>query len=215
MKRSAAPTLSLHLLREAERFRMYPQRVYRTRGNLDYEKVFDNKVMGKIVEWRKTFVPSPMDELALLFEDPVLLDEFYCRDLLKAIPGIVERTAKLSHLTLSGISKSEFVYLREAATCYLLGLPAAAVALARAAIENSLRRKLAKFFGKAAVDGEALNNLLDMSRRGKTLSDKGRDLARKVRVAAKIVLHAEPGAEPDALGVLEDAKTVILELSRH
>ena len=128
MKQPPAETLSGHLLREAEKFSMYPQRIYRTRGNLDAQKIFD-KFMGKIVEWRKTFVPSAKSEKMFFFSDPVLLDEFYCRDLLKAIPGIVERTAKLSHLTLSGISKSEFVYLREAATCYLLGLPAAAVAL--------------------------------------------------------------------------------------
>jgi len=150
------------------------------------------------------------------FSDRVLLDEFYCRDLLKAIPGIVERTAKLSQFTLSGLSKSEFVYLREAATCYLLGLPAAAVALARAAIEYSLRRELAKFYGKAAVEREDLKDLLDeLSPRGKTLSREGRNLAHKVRVAANIVLHGEPGAEPDALVVLEAAKTVILELSRR
>jgi hypothetical protein len=215
MKRSAAPTLSLHLLGEAERFRMYPLRVYRTRTNLDTQKRLDN-FMGKIVEWRKTFAPGAKDEVADFLSDPVLLDEFYCRDLLKAIPGIVERTAKLSRLTLSGISKTEFVYLREAATCYLLGLPAAAVALARAAIENSLKRELAKVFGKAAVAEEDLKNLLDdLSPRGKTLSREGRNLAHKVRVAANVVLHGEPGAEPDALAVLEAAKTVILELSHR
>jgi hypothetical protein len=215
MKQPPAQTLSDHLLREAEKFRMYPERIYRTRKNLNAQKSFD-KFMGRIVEWRKTFVPSGKAEDVFFSSDRVLLDEFYCRDLLKAIPGIVERTAKLSHLTLSGIPKSEFVYLREAATCYLLGLPAAAVALARAAIEHSLRRELAKFYGKAAVADEDLKNLLDeLSPRGKTLSREGRDLAHKVRVAANIVLHGEPGVEPDALVVLEAAKTVILELSRR
>ena len=140
---------------------MYPKRIHRTRGNLNYKEFFA-KFMAKIVECRKTFVPSAKDEdVASLFDDPVLLDEFYCRDLLKAIPGIVERTANLSRFTLSGVSKSEFGYLREAATCYLFGLPAAAVALARAAVEDALRRKLAKFYGKAAVAEETLNNLLD------------------------------------------------------
>jgi hypothetical protein len=214
MKQPPAQTLSDHLLREAEKFRMYPQRIRRTRGNLDAQKIFD-KYMGKIVRWRETFFPSAKHDDDF-FSDPVLLDEFYCRDLLKAIPGIVERTAKLSRLTLSGICKAEFVYLREAARCYLLGLPAAAVALARAAIEDSLRRELAKVYGKPAVEREDLKDLLDgLSPRGKTLSREGRNLAHKVRVAANVVLHGEPGAEPDALTFLEAAKTVILELSHR
>jgi len=45
MRQPQAQTLSDHLLREAEKFRMYPQRIYRTRGNLDAQKIFD-KFMG-------------------------------------------------------------------------------------------------------------------------------------------------------------------------
>lgn len=210
MKRPPAETLSVHLLREAERFHMYPKRMDRTRVNLDYQRTFDDKIMAKIVEWRKTFAPKPEDEAIELFNDSVLLDEFYCRDLLKAVPGMVQRTEKLSRLTLSGISKSEFVYLREAATCYLFGLQAAAVALARTAVEDALRRKLAKFYGKAAVAEETLNNLIEMSSRGNTLSCEGRTLAHKVRRAAKPVVHPELGPElgskPDALTILKTAR---------
>jgi hypothetical protein len=193
---------------------MYPVRVYRTRTNLDTQKSVD-KFLRKIVEWRKTFSPKPQDEATDFFSDPVLLDEFYCRDLLKGVPAIVECTIKLSRLTLSGISDSEFVYLREAATCYIFGLPEAAVALARAAVEDSLRRKLAKFFGKDAVAREHLDYLLDdLAPRGKTLSHEGRNLAHKVRVAANNVLHHQTIGQQDALDVIEAARTVILELSR-
>src|ERR1035438_2704228 len=151
MKQSTAPTLSVHLLlREAERFRLYPHRAHRTRSNLDLQKVVD-KFLRKLVEWRKNFAPKPEDEDTDFWSDPDLLDEFYCRDLLKGVPAIVERTLKLSHLTLSGISGSEFVYLRESANCYIFGMPEAVVALARAAVEDCLRSKLAEFFGKDAV----------------------------------------------------------------
>src|SRR5208337_287135 len=215
MKQSTAPTLSAHLLREAERFRMYPKRAYRTRSNLDLHNAVD-KSLRKIVEWRKTFAPKPADWATDFFSDPVLLDEFYCRDLLKGIPAIVERTIKLSHLTLSGISSSEFVYLREAANCYIFGLPEAAVALARAAVEDCLRSKLAKFFGKDAVARADLKNLLDdLAPRGKTLSREGRTLADKVRVAANNVLHHQTIGQPEALAVIEAARAVILELSRR
>src|SRR3990172_6107995 len=103
MKQTTAPTLSRHLLQEADKFLMYPQRVYRTRSNLDVQKSFD-KFVRKLVEWRKTFAPKPEDEAAEFYSSPHLLNEFYCRDLLTAVPAIVDRTVKLSHLTLSGIS---------------------------------------------------------------------------------------------------------------
>ncbi len=197
---------------------MYPLRVRRTQTDLDYQKRLDN-IRAKVVEWRKTFAPAAKEEAAVYFSDPVLLDEFYCRDILKAIPGIVERTTRLSRLTLSGLSKSEFVCLREAATCYLFGLLAAAVALARTAVEDALRRKLAKFYGKPDVANATLNEMLDKAAQRKTLSRKGLSLAHEVRLAAKRVLHPElgpgPRVEPDALAVLEAAKAVIFELSRH
>jgi len=215
MKQSAAPTLPGHLLREAERFRLYPQRAHRSRSNLDLQKMVD-KFLRKLVEWRKTFAPKPEDEDTDFWSDPVLLDEFYCRDILKEVPAIVERTLKLSHLTLSGISDSEFVYLREAANCYIFGLPEAAVALARAAVEDCLRSKLAKFFGKDTVARADLKDLLDnLAPRGKTLSREGRILAHKVRVAANDVLHPPATGQVDAMGVIEAARAVILELSRH
>lgn len=215
MKQLPALTLSGHLLREAERFRMYPQRVYRTRINLDVQRMV-NKFLGKLVEWRKTFAPRREDEDANFWSDPVLLDEFYCRDLLKGVPAIVERTLRLSHLTLSGISNSEFVYLREAANCYIFGLPEAAVALARAAVEDCLRGKLAKFFGKDAVARVDLKDLLDdLAPRARALSRGGQALAHKVRLAANNVLHHQTIGQPEALAVIEAARTVVLELSRR
>ena len=192
---------------------MYPQRVHRTRTNLETQKSLD-KFLRKIVEWRKTFAPKPEDSATEFFSDPVLLDEFYCRDFLKGVPAIVERTIKLSRLTLSGISDSGFVYLREAANCYIFGLPEAAVALARAAVEDCLRSKLAKFFGKNAVAETKLKSLLD-DLAPRVLSRKGLTLAHKVRVAANSVLHPPATEQLDAMAVIEDARAVILELSRR
>ena len=215
MKQSTAATLSAHLVREADKFLLYPQRNRRTRTNLESQKLVD-KILRQLVEWRKTFAPKSKDEGIELFSSPVFLDEFYCRHLLKEVPAIVERTVSLSHLTLSGISDSEFVYLREAANCYIFGLPQAAVALARAAVEDCLRNKLAKNFGKDAVAQADLKNLIDdLASRGKGLSREGRALAHKVRVAANEVLHHQATTPPDAMAVIKAARVVILELSRH
>jgi hypothetical protein len=161
-----------------------------------------------------TFHRGPEDELTLLIQ-PALLDQFYCWDLLKAIPAIVKRTVKLSHVTLSGMSDSDFVYLREAAKCYILGLPEAAVALARAALEDCVRKKVAKFSGKKAVAEQDLKDLIDDLARTKSLSREGRTRADKVRIAGNEVLHDQAARSPDALAVIEDARAAILELSRR
>jgi hypothetical protein len=69
--------------------------------------------------------------------------------LLAEVPEIVERTQRLKELVLSDISQTEsLVYLREAANCYILGLPQATVALSRAAVESRVREASAKLFGK-------------------------------------------------------------------
>ncbi len=211
MKQPMAPTLSSHLLREAGKFVCYPDRAHRDRVNPEYW----DKFVRALVEWRKTFHPENEGNVDALLTKPALLDEFYCRDLLKAIPAIVERTVKLSHVTLSGVSNSEFVYLREAANCYIFGLPEAAVALVRAAVEDRLRRKLAESVGRQAAASFDLDKLIDELARTKRLSRDGRIRADKVRTAGNKVLHGEAAGAPDALGVMEDARAVILEVARR
>jgi len=168
-----------------------------------------------MVGWRKAFAPQPEsdNELLKILGSPTSLNEFYCRELLEAIPGIVERTLSLSHLTLSGISDSEFVYLREAVNCYIFGLPQSAVALARGAVEDALRKKLEKIFGRNAMAGADLIVLIDdYGSRAKSLSKDGRALAHKVRIAGNDVLHKQ-AVTTNALEVIEAARMVILELA--
>jgi polyhydroxyalkanoate synthesis regulator phasin len=123
---------------------------------------------------------------------------------------MVERTRALRSLTLAGISNSEyFVYLREAAQCYVSGLPQAAIALSRAAVENRLREVCARQFGSRAVENTDLKDLIDdIATRGKVLSKEGRQLAHLVRQAGNDVLHDEPTTS-NALQVVEAARDVI------
>jgi hypothetical protein len=215
MKETAAPTLSEHLLHEAGRFLLYPNRVYRTRSNLGAQEILDG-FRRKLILWRKTFAHQPENEAFGTLTTPVLLDELYCRDLLRSVPEIVDRTRRMSNLTLSGIDPEPFVHLREAANCYILGLPQAAVALARAAIEAPLRASLAKLFGEKSVAFIDLKQLIDdYAKRGKLLSDDARAAAHRVRIAANEVLHQRPIEAPEALGVVEAARAVILEIGRR
>ena len=90
--------------------------------------------------------------------------------MLRAVPGIVQRTQSLADLTLSRGSLESFIYLREASNCFILGLPQAAVALARAAVEVPLRQVTSKQFGEKAVKGLGLFELLKLADRGRLLS---------------------------------------------
>jgi hypothetical protein len=211
MAEPAFSTLSAHLLWEAQKFLLYPGKAYRTRTNLRAQEILD-RATRRFVEWRKTFAAKAKAELLEDLGTPLLLDELYCRDLLKTVPEIVERTGKLSGLTLEGITDPEsFVYLREAANCYILGLPQAAVALARAAIEAPLRARAARFLGEKAVAGMELKDLID---RGQALSRDAVSLAHRVRIAANDVLHNQPASSDRAFEVVETAKRVVLELNR-
>ena len=215
--------LSAHLLRESDRFWIYPYTHRRTKGNLANLKLIDDEVR-KLMEGRQAFAPPPSDEsesadeswklFKRILDTPLLFDQVYCRLLLGRVPKIVERHRNLSHLTLSEIvDRKSFVYLTEAANCYILGLPQAAIALSRAAVEAHLRNALEKVYGVSAVRGAGLKVLVnDYARRGQFLSLEGRQRANAIREAGDGVLHEEPADSESALEVIEAARAVILEL---
>jgi hypothetical protein len=114
MKKDPASTLSAHLLAEAAKFFLYPKRAYRTTTNLGAQKMLDDG-LRRLLEWRKTFAPSKDNVAAKwLFETPIVLDQLYSRELLRAVPEIVQRTQNLADVTLSRGSVESFIYLREA-----------------------------------------------------------------------------------------------------
>lgn len=214
MKQPTAPTLSAHLLQEATKFDLYPETIKRTRRNLEVQAFVHNKVMKSITQWRKTFAPHDEGDFAVFF-NPWALEEFYCRDLLNSVPSIVERTLKLKPLVLSGVPPSQHLLLVEAGNCYIYGLSQAAVALARAAMEESLRSRLSKSVGKTTAKSFELNDLIEELHRTKCLSRDGRTRADRVREAGNNVLHGGAASAPDALAAIEDARAVIFEVSRH
>lgn len=214
MKDEPAETLSAHLLTEASKYLLYPKKAYRTANNLKLQELLNNG-LARLIEWRKTFAP-PTDDVATkwLFENPVTLDQLYTRDLLRNVPEIVERTRSLAAVSLSRGSGQSFVYLREASNCYILGLPQAAVALSRAAVEVPVRALLSKHFGSGTVDGLGLFELLKRAADRNLLSKTATTLAHKVRLAADEVLHEKPTTTDDALAVLEAARQVVAELTQ-
>src|SRR5262249_4143032 len=121
----------------------------------------------------------------------------------------------LSGVTLSDASDSDaFVYLREAANCYIFGLPQAAAALARAAVESRLKEVAAQQFGRRAVDNADLNDLIDdlAFRRGRLITRQQRDDADFVRRTGNKILHQQATDDATALEVFEAARRVIQAL---
>jgi hypothetical protein len=207
MRTAEAPTLSQHLLHEADRFVVYPRKVRRTKNILVMQEYVDEGTR-RLIEWRRTFTPDknwPEQH----FGNEVMLDQIYSRMMLHEVPAMVERTRELRTLTLSGIPTAEYlVYLREAAQCYVSGLPNSAIALSRAAVENRLKEVCAKRFGQSAVADQDLKLLIDLASRGRFLSKEAVDRAHIVRRAGNDVLHDEPTAA-NALKVIEYARDLI------
>lgn len=212
---SRHPTLSSHLLWEAQKFLPYPNTSRRTAAWLRLQKNFDAKIR-EFGEWRKTFTPAPSTQL--FGSDTAFLDDLYCRDLLQRIPEFVERIQRLSSLTLASIPDPDSAaYLVEAANCYIVGYPLAAVALARAAMEVPLRKNAETIVGKQLAYATDLKEVIDdyCARRGRLLSAQGKERAHQVRRAANDILHQPERRGIDVVPILEAARTVILELSQH
>jgi hypothetical protein len=209
------PTLSAHLLRQAAPFFIFPKAFHASRGSSAARAHLD-EIAQKRLEWRKTFAPQTLDQTAkALFDDPVFLDQVYACDLLREVPRMVERTRRLDHLTIAGVSGEGFVCLRSAATCYVFGLNQAAAALARAAVEGAIRRAAEPLLGKSASSALELKDLLDRVG-ARLLTPNAFNHADKVRRAANAVLHQNHTPSSDeALDMVESARLVVAEFSRR
>lgn len=213
MPKTNESLLSRHLLSEAARFVMYPAKATLERKRLGITPDQMGDHWRDFVEWRKTFKPADKPSVSNLAFDERFLDDFYSRELLREVPKIVMRTQRLAKLSLAGVPKDSFDYLREGTQSYILGLPNAATALARAAIEVRLRKAVARLFGRAASRDVDFCELVNQYGE-RLLSGPGLSRAHRVRESANAVLH-EGGASLDAaLEAVEEARAVVLELSQ-
>src|SRR6185295_16948602 len=95
------PRLSEYLLQKAAPFEVYPSRIYGLTPA--FRKIFVD-LSRELVDWRKTFQPMD-DKRALDFlAQPVMLDQFYSKELLSAVPGFVQRTQDLRALSFRGVA---------------------------------------------------------------------------------------------------------------
>lgn len=138
------------------------------------------------------------------------LDRHFTCDLLKAVPGYVERTMQLSRLQgLSLPSTTTNGYLQEAFRTYIFGLPQASVALSRAAMEQALKERLGR---QLSGDFVTFQKLLEEALKWNILDRTMELCARDVANAGDNVLHEKPTTLPKALGVLDKLRGLLQHL---
>ncbi|PYV29509.1 MAG: hypothetical protein DMG09_29835 [Acidobacteria bacterium] len=138
------------------------------------------------------------------------LDEYYVRDMVKRIPKMVKRAAKLSQIFPRIIpSHAADLYLREATRSYIYGFWQASVAFSRAALEQGLRERVKQKLGDTPgklsllIQSAATCGLLDAAHR---------HLAGRVKLSGDRVLHGDPATDREAWETLCAARGVLVHL---
>jgi hypothetical protein len=137
------------------------------------------------------------------------LDDHYSRYFLREVPKIVKRAVKLEPLFIrKPIAERVEIYVREATRAYLFGLFQASIALARSAIEESLKGHLRAGAPMLAQSDELLA-LLRAAALSKLLDSSLLQSAHDVRKAANAVLHGTRCGDQDAFDVLIKTRKVL------
>ena len=217
MPRKKTSRLSQYLRDEANRFLVYPEKLPRGVRPRDGRFGVD-ELWSAIAEARRTFTRPGYTLRQAPETQQRILDDTYCREVLKEVPGMVRRTMELGELQLPDSQAQFWAYLRESSKCLILGLPQASVALARAAMEPCLGEAYTKFPGNKpyATRQNKLISLItrlsksfDLTKGQFGLSEQEREDATSVSTIAGGVLHDAPITEELALTVFNKARSVI------
>lgn len=134
-----------------------------------------------------------------------LLDDFWCRYLLKEVPSIVERVQKLETLTVED-APSELVrlYFTQAMKCYAIGLPEASMALMRACLEHALRDALPH-----AEQTQKLEDLLKAAGYFRKLDNAHLHMAYRVKELGNRVMHKASCSSEEAFEAVTMLRAVL------
>lgn len=162
-------------------------------------------IVSDIIKSRETLTESKLHGIeSLIQSDPDLighfLDEFYTREVVRAVRGYVQRTMNLSRLQAARTpSTTTNSYLREAVRTYVFGFPQASIALSRAALEQALKEELGHQDRKVFLE---MNSLLDEAEGAGVIDGVIRRTARRIATEADGVLHEKPADLAKAYNVL-------------
>lgn len=142
------------------------------------------------------------------------LDNYYFYPQLWAIPEMVRRTLLLAKMDAMSVPSSQTnIYLSESTKCYIQGLSLPAVAMARAALEQSLKERFAQL---RDLESEklTLGSLIERAAQKNVilspdLTGIARDLNRKCNQA----MHNRPPRDEDAAReILVGIRSLIMNL---
>jgi len=140
-----------------------------------------------------------------------VVDDFYTREALGKVPGIIERFLRFRPILAGVIPSDEVsVYLSEATRCFIYGFFQASVALSRTAVEAGLNEHLRRTLG--AVPPQDLVDKINCAERFKLVTPHAAQLAHGVRKAARDVLHRKPAKQGLAFDTLVQARGFLKEL---
>jgi hypothetical protein len=138
-------------------------------------------------------------------------DEFYSREVVSNLPGMVERFSRLRPVIIGRLPDKEVnIYLREATRCFVYGFFQASIALSRAALEAGLNRHLERKLGD--LSRLELHEKITKAFQFKFISGKAESMGQEVRKAANEVLHLRPATEGLAFDSLASVRGVLKEL---
>lgn len=134
------------------------------------------------------------------------LDDALCRKFVREVPEMVRRLAAFERLAIADEPADGVrAFFQEAVRCYVLGLSAASVALARACMEQALRETVPlPHAAKLPLD-----SLIAEALPTKVLDGPHHQWARQVQLIGNRVLHKESCTDVDAQEVIVKVRSII------
>jgi hypothetical protein len=206
--KATAPTLSEHLLLEAKRFRGYPGLAGRGKLNRAVTALWDEKALpssARSLEWI-------MPEGHVFRATPSLLNEYYSKQLLAEVPGIVTRASALQPLESGkAVPRQVNMYHEQATRSYVAGLWDGAVALARACLEEALEDQAGKYLGHQQRD---LSVWIAEAERKHLLPAIQLSRSRVIQGFGNAVLHERSAIESEAEQAVRALRDLLGDLYR-
>jgi hypothetical protein len=134
------------------------------------------------------------------------LDDALCRAFVREVPNMVRRILTFDRvLTSQPHNETVHVYFEQAMRCYVQGLPAAAVAIARACMEHALRDTI-PIPRTTSLD---LQGLITAAERSKLLDGAHLHIAKDVQRIGNKVLHRDNCTDSEALDSIVKVRAVV------
>jgi len=126
----------------------------------------------------------------------LLLDEYYSKQLVAEIPGIVDRALALRPLeSAKNVPRQVNVYLEQTTRAFVAGLWDGTVALARACLEAALEDRIGEYIGHQNRD---LNDWISEAERRHLITDAQSRTARRIQGLGNMVLHQKSASDVEA-----------------